>query len=408
MVPRLCPCLNAWASFRRAIVTSQSCRGYNARAFDGNGLRVRGATAAREALLAPFSANRRAISKRPTEEQPVDSLGVSVPAFLASGIIVVIAGVFLARHGDEIAESTGWGTLWVGTILVSIATSLPELVTNLSAVIREDAPELALGNVFGADMINIFTIAMVAIVFGVGNVFGGQRKDTQVLVLVAVGLGVLALGLAATGDYALGWTSVGGLVMIAAYFGGMKLVYAASRSVAESDGESDGEADDDATAPTGGAGRAFIGFGIASLAVIAAAPLLAASAEGIADATALGRGFIGILLVSIVTTLPEASVTVAAARRKSYGLVLGNIYGSCAFNLSIIFYADLGNSEALLGFMESAHFVAAVSAIVLMAMGYAVIRAYQDTVVAWMRYLIYAAPPLYVAALGVVFVVSGG
>ncbi len=334
------------------------------------------------------------------EAWPVDSLGVAIPVFLGSGVVVVIAGVFLARFGDEIAERTGGGALWVGTILVSIATSLPELVTNISAVVREDAPELALGNVYGADMINIFTVALVAIVFGVRNLFAEQTKDTQVLVLVAVGLGILAVILSATGDYALGWTSVGGLVMVVAYFGGMKLVYDAGRSVAEIDGG------DDQPGSIRAAKSAFIGFGFASLAIIMAAPFLAASADGIAEATGLGRGFVGILGVSIITTLPEASVTVTAARRRSYGLVLGNIYGSCAFNLSVIFYADLGNKETLLSFMRSEHYVAAGSAIVLMATGYGLIRAYKDSAMAWFRRSVYVIPPAYVAALLWIFVLS--
>jgi cation:H+ antiporter len=331
---------------------------------------------------------------------PVDSLAVSVPVFLGSGLVVVIAGVFLAKYGDEIAERTGWGALWVGTILVSVATSLPELVTNISAVVREDAPELALGNVYGADMINILTVSLVAIIFGVRNLFADQTKDTQVLVLVAVGLGVLALGLSATGDYALGWTSVGGLVMIVAYFGGMKLVYDAGRS------EASIEDVDEVPGSIGAAKSAFMGFGVASLAIIATAPLLAASANGIAESTGLGQGFMGILAVSIVTTLPEASVTVAAARRRSYGLVLGNIYGSCAFNLSVIFYADLGNSRALLEFMDTEHFVAAIAAIGLMATGYGIIRAYKTPALAWFRHSVYAIPPVYVAALAWVFVLS--
>jgi cation:H+ antiporter len=329
----------------------------------------------------------------------VDSLGVSIPVFLGSGLVVVIAGVFLAKYGDEIADKTGWGALWVGTILVSVATSLPELVTNISAVVREDAPELALGNVYGADMINIFTVSLVAIIFGVRNLFADQTKDTQVLVLVAVGLGILALVLSATGDYALGWTSVGGLMMIVAYFVGMKLVYDAGRSEAEVD-------DDEPAGSIGAAKNAFLGFGAASLAIIATAPLLAASADGIAESTGLGRGFMGILAVSIVTTLPEASVTVAAARRRSYGLVLGNIYGSCAFNLSVIFYADLGNSRALLEFMDTEHFVAAGAAIGLMATGYGIIRAYKNQTIAWFRHSVYAIPPVYVAALLWVFVIS--
>ncbi len=329
----------------------------------------------------------------------MDSLGVSVPVFLASGLVVVIAGVFLARYGDEIAEKTGWGALWVGTILVSVATSLPELVTNISAVVREDSPGLALGNVYGADMINIFTVALVAIIFGVRNLFAEQTKDTQILVLVSVGLGILALVLSATGDYALGWTSVGGLVMIAAYFGGMKLVYDAGRSEAtiEEGSEAGG---------ISAAKPAFVRFGLASLAIIITAPLLAASANGIAESTGLGAGFMGILAVSIVTTLPEASVTIAAARRRSYGLVLGNIYGSCAFNLSVIFYADLGNQDALLSFMEPAHFVAAGAAILLMATGYGIIRSYKNQALAWFRHSAYVIPAVYVAAIWWVFVLS--
>ena len=133
----------------------------------------------------------------------MDSLAVAVPVFLASAVLVVLAGVALARFGDQVAEITGWGTLWVGTILVSIATSLPELMTNITAVLI-DAPGLALGNVFGADMINIFTISMVAIVFGIKNLFQNQPKDTQTLVVVAVVLGIIAFVFGALRDWALG------------------------------------------------------------------------------------------------------------------------------------------------------------------------------------------------------------
>ena len=130
----------------------------------------------------------------------MDSLAVAVPVFLASAVLVVLAGVALARFGDQVADITGWGALWVGTILVSIATSLPELVTNITAVLI-DSPGLALGNVFGADMINIFTISLVAMVFGIKNLFGNQPKDTQTLVVVAVVLGIIAFVFGTLGDW---------------------------------------------------------------------------------------------------------------------------------------------------------------------------------------------------------------
>ena len=290
----------------------------------------------------------------------MDSLSVALPAFFASAVVVVLAGIALAAFGDEIADRTGWGTLWVGTILVSVATSLPELVTNLSAVII-DAPDIALGNVFGADAINMFTLASVAAVFGVAGLFRNQPRQTVVLALGTVVLGLITLGLTVTGDFAIGPSSVGGIIIALAYVGARRAVYAArSREPDEPDGVPD---------VAGSAKRAWIGFGIASLAIVGAAPVLAASADGIAAASGLSASFVGILLVSIVTTLPEATVSVTAALRHSPGLVIGNLFGSCAFNLFVIPIADLANGDALLASAAPEHFLALGAAIVLMALG---------------------------------------
>ncbi len=334
----------------------------------------------------------------------MDSLAVAVPVFLASAVLVVLAGVALARYGDQVADITGWGTLWVGTILVSVATSLPELMTNITAVLI-DAPGLALGNVFGADMINIFTISLVAIVFGVRNLFNNQPKDTQTLVVVAIVLGIIAFVFGVLRDWALGPTSVGAVVIAVGYVVGMKMVYNAGREGRAAAAE---EENGDAGEPKASASRVWIGFSVAAGVVLIAAYFLAISADGIAEATGLGRSFIGVLLVSIVTTLPEASVTVAAAMRRSYGLVLGNIYGSCAFNLFVIPIAGLFFvGGPLLAEMESAHFVAAGAAVVLMSGGFLIIRSFRTAVLAPLRHLTYALPPAYIVALLFVFQLSG-
>ena len=196
----------------------------------------------------------------------------------------------------------------------------------------------------------------IGLVFGARNLFGGQGRATQTLVLVAVGIAIVAIAAGATGDVAIGPTSVGGLLIAVAYIGGMKLVYDAGKEGAGADAP---------PASSASARRAWVGFGLAALTILIAAPLLASSAVGIGNATGLGSSFMGVLAVSVVTTLPEASVTFAAARRKSYGLVIGNIYGSCAFNLFVIPIADLFHTEGpLLGEMETSHFVAAAGPIV--------------------------------------------
>ena len=328
----------------------------------------------------------------------MDTLTGAIVVFLISSAFVIAAGIGLARFGDDLAEATGWGKLWVGTLLVGIATSLPEVTVNVSAVWLEQNPSLALGNVFGADMINIFVIGVVALVFGVQNLFGGHGRDTELLILTSLGLVLLALVFGALGDIrVLGPTSVGGLLIGAAYVYGMRRVYVAGLAAPDEDG----------AGPTGSARKAWIGFLISAAVVIVAGRFLDSSADAIAEASGISASFIGVLLVSIVTTLPEGSVTVAASLRRSYGIAMGNVYGSCAFNVTIIFIADFFHTRGpLLREMQGAHFAAALAALGLMGMGYLLFKSFESRRFAAFRALAPAIPVVYVGALYVVYVLG--
>lgn len=325
----------------------------------------------------------------------MESLGSAFVVFLISAAFVIAAGIGLAHYGDEIAEKTGWGKLWVGTLLVGIATSLPEVTVNISAVWLEDSPGLALGNVFGANMMNLFVLGAVALAFGVTNVCGNQGRDTRLLILLGIGVVALAAILGALGDAKLGPTSIGGVLLAIAYLGGMRLVYKAGRTDMDLE---------DIPSPAGSARNAWIGFGIAVVVVIIAARYLAASAERIAEISGISASFIGVLLVSLVTTLPEGSVTVTAALRKSYGIVLGNVYGSCFFNIFIVTVADLFHTKGpLLREMGGAHFAAAGAAFLLMSMGYLLVKSADKQRLSWARALAPAIPVVYLGGLYAVF-----
>jgi len=328
----------------------------------------------------------------------MDKLTAALTVFVISGVFIIFAGMALAKYGDEIAEKTGWGTLWVGTILVSVSTSLPELVVNIDAVWIEKSPGLALGNVFGANMINIFVIGIAALIFGTRNLFGNQGRETRVLVKVAIGLVALATVMAITGDLKLGPSSLGGLLIAAAYILGMRAVYIAGRvdiiAVAQEEELKEG------------ARGAMIRFGIASLVVIVGGHFLAASADDIAKLSGISASFIGVLLVSLVTTLPEGAVTISACFRKSYGIAMGNVYGSCAFNVFVITIAGLFHDGALLGAMENAHFVAAAGAFLLMSMGFLIIKSCQTSTMAMARVLTPAIPVVYIVALYFVYIMA--
>jgi cation:H+ antiporter len=231
------------------------------------------------------------------------------------------------------------GGAWVGAVLVAGATSLPEITTNLSAV-RQGTPNLALGDLFGAGMTNMLVLA-IADLF-TRNV----RVLTRVIVNQAL-VGSLAISLTAiaaagiiTGHsltiMGIGWAPLAAAI---GYIGGMRLMHV---SRTEPPFEVEPKAADQA-------GRrplqrsAFVGFSLAALAILLAAPFLARSSADLAEILGLSTGFIGGTLLAITTTLPETVVVVASIRRASYDLAVGNLLGSNCFNMFILFVLDVAD-----------------------------------------------------------------
>ena len=288
-------------------------------------------------------------------------LTVAVLVFLGSAVAVIFLGVQLAKYGDALATLTGWGRLFVGSILVALATSLPELSNNITAV-RIDNPQLALGNVVGANMINMFTMAMVALLFG-GRRFLQRVAPEQgyliVLAAVLTGLAVLFAGIKnGINVWQIGLSSI---ILLIVYVIGMWIVY--QRRPAES---GEGEEQD----PGMTMAKAWTVFGLVSLGVIIAGVFLAQSVDRVADLTGISSGVLGILAVSIVTTMPEASATVAAARMGAADLGIAGLYGSCVFNVTILSFADpFYRKGIILNNPEPEHFVSGIIAVALIMLG---------------------------------------
>lgn len=93
---------------------------------------------------------------------PSMSVRRAAAGFAAATAVILVASPFLARAADDIAEQTGLGRSFVGTVLLALSTTLPELVASITAV-RLGAFDLALGNVFGSNAFNILLIAILDI-----------------------------------------------------------------------------------------------------------------------------------------------------------------------------------------------------------------------------------------------------
>lgn len=97
----------------------------------------------------------------PTAEKPqvfqnkkIKPLFGAFAGYLTSAAFILIAAPYLVEAADNIAQHSGLGHTFVGTTLVALATSLPELVATLAAF-RLGSPDLALGNIFGSNAFNM-------------------------------------------------------------------------------------------------------------------------------------------------------------------------------------------------------------------------------------------------------------
>ena len=298
----------------------------------------------------------------------VSDLLIAILIFLVSAGVVVYCGTKLAVYGDALAELTGLGRLFVGSILVALATSLPELSTNISAVsLNPPNPAIAIGNVFGANMINLFTFGAVALVFGGSRFLSNVSVEQKYLVFIAilmtvVGLLFISVPLNASA-FNIGLPA--GIILIM-YVLGMWFIYKK-----KPDDENSGS---DEIQTTLTLTKAWLLFGVVSAGVVVGGIFLAISTDQIADITGISSGVLGIIAVSIVTTMPEASATIAAARMKAYDLGVAGLFGSCVFNVTIIGYADIFYRDGIITSQgEPAHQIAGLVAVGLMLIGLAVI-----------------------------------
>lgn len=93
----------------------------------------------------------------PVDVRPAKSLQRAALRFAAAAMVIVVIGPYLANTAGQIAELSGMGKTFVGTTLVALSTSLPELVASFTAV-RIGAFDLAIGNVFGSNAFNMLLL----------------------------------------------------------------------------------------------------------------------------------------------------------------------------------------------------------------------------------------------------------
>lgn len=250
--------------------------------------------------------------------------------------LLVIGGELLVRGSVRLAERLGVSPLLIGLTLVGFGTSTPELVASVQAALI-GSPGIAVGNIVGSNIVNIFLIMGVsALICPLAVKSSALKRDGGVVLGSAVLFGVAA------------WT-VGLIRPVGVVFAlllGAYLVYAYRTERVAADGHTAAfgkaeaaEAVDGALRPRPAAGTGVLAWAVPVLTalgglavIILGGRLLVEGAVTLARVVGLSEEVIGLTVVAAGTSAPELVTSLVAAVRRQSEVALGNVLGSNIYN----------------------------------------------------------------------------
>lgn len=262
--------------------------------------------------------------------------------FLFVGFALLIAGgELLVRGSVAVAERLGVSPLIIGIVLVGFGTSMPELVISIQASLS-GSPGISIGNFVGSNITNVFLIVGLSAMIAPLTVTSRALKRDGVVV-VAASVAFLLLAFVSPLNQIAGAIFT---IALAAY-----LIYAVRQErLAPEEGHSAAfemsEAEEEIM--RGGdmwaARRLKWGhrlgrilpylMALAGLATIVfGGQLLVDTAVSIAKEFGVSEAVIGLTIIAVGTSLPELVTSVVAARRGHSDVAVGNVMGSCIYNV---------------------------------------------------------------------------
>jgi len=282
--------------------------------------------------------------------------------FLLCALVIVVSGTRLSYYGDVIAERSGLGQAWVGVIAMASVTSLPELVTGVSAAIIH-APEIAVGDVVGSCLFNLLILGILDLLTPTPLLNRLRAVHTLCAALGALMLSVVAVAILTAARWpALGWIGLTSPILMGGYLLAIRALFVFERT---HDQVKDNNVLADKYAHLSLRG-AVIRYAATAVVLVMAAANLPSLAVGFAEATGLAQGFVGTAFVAASTSLPEIVVSFAAMRLGASDMAAANLLGSNLFNVAILAVDDAAYTAGpLLASVSPEHAVTALGAVAM-------------------------------------------
>lgn len=282
--------------------------------------------------------------------------------FVAALVVLVFVSNKLGEYVDAMDKKTKLSGAFLGGILLAAVTSLPELITSITAVLMGQ-PEMTLGNILGSDVFDVAIIGFLMLIF-CRKLVHKEVSRGNVITCIATFVCAVAILLCT----ACGWSivipgiNINILTPLILIIYLVTLFYNYKKGSGEDEGEVVVSAKTDAkSSATGGTAsetaavshtsknqadalslRGIIyRFIFLAIILVGVSVAMTFMADMLAEMYNLQRGLAGALFLGVATSLPEIVSTFALVRLGNFDAGYGNIMGSCLFNFGVIAIADI-------------------------------------------------------------------
>ena len=252
-------------------------------------------------------------------------MAIAILWVVVSLIILYFGADWLVKGSSSLATRFGVTPLVVGLTVVALGTSMPELIVSVQAALS-GSPEISVGNVVGSNIFNIGVILGIsALIYPLSVQRQLLRLDMPVLI-TAVGLFTVLFLDGRLGRWE-GLLFFTGMIAYTVY-----MVWHARRGNLA--GTSDAPVSTIHVYKHWWSDAIFIVLGL--LALILGSKILVKYAVEIARMLQLSEAVIGLTIVAAGTSMPELATSAVAAIKKNTDIAIGNIVGSCIYNILLI------------------------------------------------------------------------
>jgi cation:H+ antiporter len=244
------------------------------------------------------------------------------------GFFILIKGAhWLVEGGSSLAKSLGVSDFFIGLTVVAFGTSLPEMFIDITAALRGNTG-LVIGNIIGANIINIlFVLGVAAVIFPLQIRHGIVWREIPFTLIAALAVLLLGNDKLIEGISYPRLSRIDGFILLS--FFAVYLYYLTSISKSGPQLQETGGSKLDTGKPVT---RIIIGF----FALFIGSKLVVAAAVFMAGKMRISETLIGLTVVAMGSTLPELTASIVAAFKKHPDLALGNIVGSNIVNIFLV------------------------------------------------------------------------